>query len=86
LVELFEQPKPDKVMENPVDNTLTSLIEQPEPQRINVSHAPISQLWHSPEQVHFETEQPTEAQSSLVFSSLPPLLIFLSLLSLWLRR
>jgi hypothetical protein len=68
LFELSEQPEPDRVMENLVDNTLTSSIEQLETQRINVLDDPVSPLRRSLEQVHFQTEQPNEVQFSLVIS------------------
>jgi hypothetical protein len=61
-------------MENPVDDTLTSLIEQPDIQRINVSDAPVNQPQCSPEKADLQTEQPIQVQSSLVVSLLlsPP--------------
>jgi hypothetical protein len=60
----------DKVMENPVDDALSSSIKQSEPQSVNVSNALVSQLQRSREQVDFQAEQPIEVKYSLVVSSL----------------
>jgi hypothetical protein len=60
LVELSKQAELDKIMESLADDNLTSSIEQPDIQRVNVSDAPINQPRHSPGQVDLQTEQPAE--------------------------
>jgi hypothetical protein len=70
LVEPSEQTKPNKITKILVDDTLTSSIEQPDIQRINVLDAPVNQPQHSLEQTDLQTRQPAEVQSPLVVSLL----------------
>jgi hypothetical protein len=53
--------------ETPVDDILTSSIEQPEThQKIDVIDDSGGLLQHSPERVNSQTEQPIEVESSLM--------------------
>jgi hypothetical protein len=63
LVESSEQAEQDKAMEDIVD---VVSIEQPDPQRVNISDAPIGQPQHPFEQADL---QPAEVQSPLAVPS-----------------
>jgi hypothetical protein len=67
LVELSEQPEPDKVIKNLVDNTLIPLIKQPKTQRTNVWNAPVSQLRRSSEQAEFQLKNQLRYNHHLSF-------------------
>jgi hypothetical protein len=71
LTESSEQAEPDKAMEDIVD---AALIEQPDPQRVNVSDAPVGQPQRPFEKAD---RQPAEVQSPLAVPS--PLSFFDSL-------